>query len=79
MSRPIFSEVKEQTDVNEAHQLVTIGRMTLETVSEADSFEKKRNFLAIVGYPTADDEHELNIILRTLRKALYPGRTGGIY
>lgn len=73
-----FTEIRESVDPQHAVLHVALMRDTLEKLRAAECFERKQALLAVLGYPRPEDERELDIIVRTLRKSAYPSRSGGI-
>lgn len=47
-------------------------------IDDVEQWKFQRSKLAIMGYPLVNDEREVELVIRTIRKAVYPSRSGGI-
>jgi hypothetical protein len=53
-------------------------RQILEKLRDDETWRHQRARLLIHGYSVADDEDAVRTLIRNLRRAVFPGRSGGI-
>ena len=74
-----WSEIKAGVDPEEAVHLITRLRLLLTQLHDMPSDIHQANALAVQGFAMPGlTAHETELVIRALRKAASPGRSGGI-
>jgi hypothetical protein len=72
-------EDRDQIDPEQAQKLIFFARDILDRVNKAESVKHRQALLQVMGYPITNDERELDLVVKTIRKVAFPLRSGGIY